>query len=89
MPIVDEYRDALEDMVNQFAYWGNGGYVTGGLSALEHAFAVLGWDEPHVVKELWCDEPGCRERITCGTRTTTGYRRTCSKHRLKREANHA
>jgi hypothetical protein len=35
-------REALEGMVTQYAYWSDsaGGYTTGGLSALEDAFAV-------------------------------------------------
>lgn len=27
-----------------------------------------------------CDEPGCRDESSCGFPTTSGYRRTCSKH---------
>jgi hypothetical protein len=44
-------REALEDMVGQFAYETGrlGEITTGGLSALEHAFSVLGWDDPHVL----------------------------------------
>ena len=30
---------------------------------------------------LVCDEPGCREEVTCGYRPSKdGYRQTCSKH---------
>src|SRR5690349_6791032 len=53
-------RDALEDMVNQFAYWSDAdppGQIMGGLSALEGAFAALGYDEPHPADHLRCDEP--------------------------------
>ncbi len=50
-----QWKDALEDMVEQFAYSGTDHgkpcLSTGGLSALEHAFGVLGWDDPHVVEE--------------------------------------
>jgi hypothetical protein len=46
----DEAREALGDMVWQFAYDGVKGGVavlsTGGLSALEHAFRVLGLPDP-------------------------------------------
>lgn len=27
-----------------------------------------------------CDEDGCWDESTCGTRTPNGYRRTCGKH---------
>ena len=50
--------DALDDMVGQFAYrrlrrrgkWHQLVMMTGGLSALEHAFDVLGWKDPHIVR---------------------------------------
>ena len=84
-------RDALESMVRQFAHWSDtaGGYWTGGLSALEEAFDVLGWSDPMPAPEARCDEPGCMRQISCGTPTpvgtygaaSTGYRRTCGEHR--------
>lgn len=47
----DVLREALVGMVLQFAHRGQcDGYTvlgTGGLSALERAFAALGWDDPH------------------------------------------
>lgn len=47
---VAKLRDALLDMTYQFAYEGTKGgkdvYHTGGLSALEHAFDILGWADP-------------------------------------------
>jgi hypothetical protein len=73
-------REALEDVVCQFAYWGNGGLITGGLSALEDAFSTLGWSEPHLCPDQTCDEPGCKERSSCGTPTPSGYRTVCGKH---------
>ena len=77
----ETYRDALEDMCQQFAYPGIGpSLITGGLSALEDAFAVLGWDDPHPVPERGCDEPGCTRIATCGTPTPEGYRTSCSEH---------
>jgi hypothetical protein len=48
----DELRETVEDLVRQFAYRtsvdGVPAYTAGGLSALEGAFAVLGWDDPHI-----------------------------------------
>lgn len=47
-----EMLKTLEDLVRQFAYPttvdGSPALTTGGLSALEGAFTVLGWDDPHV-----------------------------------------
>jgi len=84
-----ELKEALEDMVEQFGYWsdGAGGFITGGLSALELAFRVLGWEEPHISKGHWCDEPGCKKRISCGTPTPDGYRSTCGDHAPRKEGN--
>jgi hypothetical protein len=80
----DALRDALEDMVNQFAPTCSRDGVTClgtmGLSSLEYAFEVLGWDDPHPVPERQCDEPGCAEASTCGWPSPAGYRRTCGKH---------
>jgi hypothetical protein len=72
-------RDALEAMVRQFAYWtdGKGGSLwTGGLSTLEDAFDLLGWDDPHPVPDMACDEPGCSKQGTCGWPSENGYRWT-------------
>lgn len=76
-------RDALEGMVHQFAYWSEkvGGFTTGGLSALEEAFEVLGWNDPYPCEDARCDEQDCLKQITCGTLTEEGYRRTCGDHR--------
>lgn len=78
-------RDALESMVRQFAYWsdGVGGYWTGGLSALEEAFDVLGWDDPHPQPDARCDEPQCMAQRTCGIPTPAGYRSVCGEHYQK------
>lgn len=76
-------REALEHMVCQFGYWSGGanpGLTSGGLSALEDAFEALGWDEPHYVKEMECDEPGCTEQNSAGWPSPRGYRHTCHDH---------
>lgn len=82
-----ELQEALEDMVCQFAYWSHkvGGLGTGGLSALEHAFSVLGWEDPHPMPGMRCDEPGCMDQISCGTPIPGGYRQTCGKHQPRCE----
>lgn len=36
-----------EDVVYQWAYKRGNGYTAGGLSTLERAFDILGWDDPH------------------------------------------
>jgi len=28
-----------------------------------------------------CDEPGCKQEVTCGTPTKERYRKTCGEHR--------
>ena len=76
-------REALEDMVYQFAYWSDsvGGLWTGGLLALEEAFDVLGWEDPKPMPELRCERPGCMGRFTCGWKNEAGeYQRTCGDH---------
>lgn len=87
--IRDDLRDALEGMARQFGYWSDtaGGLWTGGLSALEHAFDVLGWDDPQPMPDMRCDEPGCLYRADMGwptrpggTSVNGGYRRTCHTH---------
>lgn len=88
MAKVDEYKDALEDMVWQFAYKSviNGvpHLHAGGLSALEGAFTSLEWPNPKPCPEGKCDMVGCNEWATCGTNTpktyTKQYYNCCGKH---------
>ena len=35
--------------------------------------------------EVVCDEPICKEFVSCGTPTKEGYRNTCSTHRPRGE----
>ena len=81
----DRAEDALEDMCFQFAYTvetrEGPALGTGGLSALEYAFRVLGWDDPHYIPESVCQWEGCLKRATCGIPTKTkGYLRVCETH---------
>ena len=73
-------KDALKSMVYQYAGWSGGGLVTNGMSALEEAFEALDWNEPHKVKAMTCDEPGCNSQASCGWPSIGGYRHTCGKH---------
>jgi hypothetical protein len=77
-------REALESMCIQFAFntthENAPALTTGGLSALEEAFAALGWSDPHPIEWDKCDEPGCSKRTSCGFPTPNGYRRTCGEH---------
>jgi len=85
---IRQLRAALEGMVDQFGYAcaknGQPAIGTGGLSALEDAFAALGWDDPYVIPNpVWCDapvEPRCPNRTTSGTSTPDGYKRFCDEH---------
>jgi hypothetical protein len=79
-------KEVLERMVMQFGYQGiiNGKPVisTGGMSALEEAFEVLGWDDPHKLPEEGntCEIDGCMEGIASGMRWDVFYLHLCSKH---------
>jgi hypothetical protein len=77
-------REFAEDVVYQFGYYcQNGGrlHIThGGLSTLEQAFDILGWENPHPVPECECEIDGCHEHATCGTLTADGYKRMCGQH---------
>ena len=83
-----ELREALEDMVWQFAYRFDGAakrpptLSTGGLSALEHAFDVLGWSDPKKCPDSSCDIQGCQKWPTSGNPLPNGdYWHLCSDHR--------
>jgi len=82
---VAELRETLKDAINQFApavqYKGRLVISSGGLSALEDAFSVLGWPDPKPVPErecMWSDD--CHANATCGTPTPNGYKHFCNKH---------
>lgn len=80
----DDWREVVEDLCMQFAYRSvvNGRHclTTGGLGALEGAFAALGWEEPHYPEEGGCQHPGCAQWASCGTPTSSGYKWLCSEH---------
>lgn len=78
------YREFAEDVIRQFGYHGSvdgrPAYTAGGLSTLEEAFRIVGWDDPHPAPECECEEDGCHEWATGGRPTPDGYKRLCSKH---------
>ena len=80
----EEIKGFAEDVAYQFGYYfpiKDILYIsTGGLSTLEWAFRILGWNDPHPVPECECEVPGCHEHATCGTPTKDGYKRVCGKH---------
>ena len=80
----EEIKGFAEDVAYQFGYYfpiKDILYIsTGGLSTLERAFDILGWNDPHPVPECECEFPGCHEHATCGTPTKDGYKRVCGKH---------
>ena len=84
---VADMRDFAKDVAYQFGYYcHNGGrlHIThGGLSTLEWAFDILGWENPHPVPECECEIEGCHEHATGGTPTADGYKRVCGKHFAK------
>lgn len=77
-------KEFAAEVAYQFGYKGtyNGRLhiMHGGLSTLERAFEILGWENPHPYPEGECDWDGCHEYATCGTPTPDGYKRVCSKH---------
>ena len=83
-------REFAEDVAYQFGYYcQNGGrlHIThGGLSTLEQAFDILGWENPHPVPEFECEVEGCYEHATCGALTDDGYKRMCGRHYFKHSA---
>ena len=99
----DEIKEFAEDVAYQFGYYFPIKDIlylsTGGLSTLEWAFRILGWNDPHPVPECECEYPGCHKHATCGTPTKDGYKRVCGKHFAElaseeaeaamKEANHA
>ena len=80
----EEIKGFAEDVAYQFGYYfpiKDMLYIsTGGLSTLERAFDILGWNDPHPVPECECEVPGCHEHANCGTPTKDGYKRLCGKH---------
>ena len=81
---VDEMREFASDVAYQFGYYcqhkGRLHITHGGLSTLEWAFDILGWENPHPVPECECEIDGCHEHATCGAPTADGYKRMCGKH---------
>ena len=84
IPSRDDLLDGLIDMTLQFAYRGAKDGVpvlhTGGLSALEGAFDILGWSDPQPYPDGACEVDGCGEWATCGIPTPDGYKRVCGAH---------
>ena len=80
----EEIKGFAEDVAYQFGYYFPIKDIlhisTGGLSTLEWAFRILGWNDPHPVPECECEVPGCHEYANCGTQTKDGYKRVCGKH---------
>ncbi len=80
----EEIKGFAEDVAYQFGYYFPIKDIlylsTGGLSTLEWAFRILGWNDPHPVPECECEVPGCHEHANCGTPTKDGYKRLCGKH---------
>ena len=83
----ERMRAALESVAWQFANHGvrDGRLVlwTMGLSALEHAFAALGWSDPHFVSdESACEVEGCNRWRALGQLWGALYLGLCPVHGL-------
>lgn len=83
VPVAD-LKEFAADVVYQFGYKihykGRLHLTAGGLSTLEKAFDILGWEDPKPYPEGECEMDGCHEYATCGINTPDGYKRVCAKH---------
>lgn len=80
---IEALRSAVEGLIEYYARWSDavGGYSTGGLCVLQHAFRALGWTDPRPCPNARCDESGCMERGCYSWPTSDGRRRhTCAPH---------
>lgn len=81
---VADLKEFASDVACQFGYYcqnkGRLCITHGGLSTLEWAFDILGWENPHPVPEYECEIDGCHEHATCGAPTRDGYKRMCGRH---------
>lgn len=90
--MADDLKDFALDVAYQFGYYcqcdGRLHLTHRGLSVLERAFEILGWDNPHPVPKCECEFDACHEYATCGTPTKDGYKWVCGKHsrELEKEA---
>lgn len=82
--VIADIRAFAEDVAHQFGYHTQyNGRLTlthGGLSTLEWAFDILGWENPHPDPENECQYAGCHHYASCGTPTKDGYLRVCGHH---------
>lgn len=56
------FRTFAQDVARQYGYVSNGALHTGGMSIIEDAFAILGWQDPHPLEigdPQMCEVPGC------------------------------
>jgi DNA repair exonuclease SbcCD ATPase subunit len=79
---VTDLAVCITDLLSMFAYRLDDPprISTGGLSVLEDAFEILGYDDPHPIPERQCQFEGCTKTATSGTPTKNGYMRVCLKH---------
>ena len=88
---VAEMREFAQDVAYQFGYYcqheGRLHITHCGMSTLEWAFDILGWENPHPVPECECEIDGCHEHATGGAPTKDGYKRMCGKHFRERKDN--
>lgn len=80
-------REALADMAWQFGYRttisGAAALHTGGVSALERAFALLGWDDPYMAPDSsQCDINNCHDWSSSGLLWGDLYLWLCSEHAM-------
>lgn len=89
--IADGIKEIIKQLIFQFGYRGvkkNKPVIhTAGLSALEEAFEVLGWEDPHYLPEqgFTCEVKGCMNEDTVGMHWGNSklYLRLCSEHHMQ------
>lgn len=83
VPVAD-MKEFAQDVAYQFGCYCEGGEQLClshmGLSTLEWAFDILGWENFHPIPECECEIDGCHRHATCGTPTADGYKRLCGGH---------
>lgn len=87
----EDMREFAADVARQFGYHtqhnGRLALSHGGLSTLEWAFDILGWENPHPDPENECQYEGCHHYASCGITTKDGYKRVCGNHLAVIQAN--
>jgi hypothetical protein len=83
--LLSRHVEVLQDMCYQLAFTLDSPprLTTGGLSELEDAFRLLGWDDPHPLPWRQCQHEECQRTATYAKLTPDSYRRLCGEHSME------